>query len=237
MANALRGVTSCSAISAEEGEFDGGELAAEELRRHGPQQLGDGEVGADDLKGLGRHEGGVDGVAGGTAGEHVEHLLGDVDGNALLRLNGRAGEVGGDDDALLFEQRVLARGLGGEHVEGGPADLARTHGFEQVVLVDDAAASCVHEAHAVLHDGELLARDHAAGGGGERGMHADEVALGIEPVEFDGFRTEGAHALGRHERVVGNDMHLEGEGAAGHLRTDGAEADEARACGRGARRP
>ena len=62
------------------------------------------DVGADDLQSFGGHEGGVDGVAGRASGEHVEHLLGDVDGDPLLRLDGRAGEVGGDDDALLLEE-------------------------------------------------------------------------------------------------------------------------------------
>ena len=76
---------------AEEGEVDGGQLAAEELRRDRAQQLGDGKIGADNLQRLGRHEGGVDGVAGRPAGEHVEHLLGNIDGDAFLGLNGRAG--------------------------------------------------------------------------------------------------------------------------------------------------
>ena len=120
-----------------------------------------------------------------------------------------------------------AGGLRGEHVEGGAGDLPRAHGFEQVVLVDDAATGRVHEAHAVLHGSELLAGDHAAGGGGQGGVHADEVALGVEAADLDGFGAEGADALDRDERVIGDDVHLEGEGATGHLGTDRAEADEA----------
>ena len=135
--------------------------------------------------------------------------------------------MGGDDDALLLEEGVLSGGLRREHVEGGAGDLPRAHGIEQVVLVDDAAAGGVHEAHAVLHGGELLARDHAAGGGGQGGVHADEVALAVEPVDLDGLGAEGADALDRDERVVGDDVHLEGEGATGHLGADGAEPDEA----------
>ena len=94
----------------EEGEVDGRELAAEELGRDRAQHLGDGDVGPDDFESLGGYEGGVDGVAGRAPREHVEHLLGDVDGDALLGLDGRAGEVGGDDDALVLEEGVLGRG-------------------------------------------------------------------------------------------------------------------------------
>ena len=136
--------------------------------------------------------------------------------------------MGGDDDAVLFEKGVLAGGLRREHVEGGAGDLAGAHGLEQVVLVDDAAAGGVHDADSVLHGGELVARDHAAGGGGERGVDADEVALGVEAVKVDGQGAEGAHAFGGHEGVMGDHVHLEGEGAAGHLRADWPEADKSK---------
>ena len=75
---------------------------------------------------LGPHGGDVDGVGDDAAGERGADLLGGDDAGAILRLGGRGPEMGGDDDVVALEQRVLGERLLGEDVERGAGRPGRT---------------------------------------------------------------------------------------------------------------
>ena len=72
---------------------------------------------------LRRHEGGVDGVAGGLAFQHGQHLLGGFDGDLALRLLGGRAQVWSGNEPGVFQQGQITRRLVGEYVEGGAGQM------------------------------------------------------------------------------------------------------------------
>ena len=128
--------------------------------------------------------GDVDRVGHELAGEGQAHRPGHRDAGLLLRLVGRGAEVRGDDDVLEGEERRVGGRLVGEDVEPGAGDPALLERVVERVLVDDAAAGRVDDAHGRL-DLERLLADQADGLRGLGQVDGDEVGLGEQLVEAD----------------------------------------------------
>ncbi len=95
-------------------------------------------------------------------------------------------------------------------------------------LVDEAAAGAVDEPRARLHPRDALGGEDVRGLLGLRQVQGDEVGAGEQVVEvLDALDAEGDGALGGEEGVVGDDLHLQPDGARGDHRADVAAADEA----------
>ena len=92
------------------------------------------------------------------------------------------------------EQRAVGARLLGEDVDAGAGDPALGDGVGEGLLVDDAAAGGVDDAHGRLDLGERLLADQADRLGGLGQVDGDEVALGEQLVEGD---QAGAELAGR----------------------------------------
>ena len=79
----------------------------------------------------------------------------------------------------------------------------------------------------MLHLRERGGADHAAGLVVQRQVERDEVGAGQHALERVLLDAGLAKALGRDERVVGDDVHLHPEPAARNLLADPAEAEHA----------
>ena len=100
-------------------------------------------------------------------------------------------------------------------------------------LVDDAAARRVDQDRARFHARERRAIDEIPGARRQRNVEGDDVGGCDELVEVEAHDAARGlvpgRVLGRHERVVRGDGHVEGRGALCGLARDRAEADEAEA--------
>ena len=165
--------------------------------------------------------------------EGGKNILGGGNGDADCELLGYAGDVRAEDHAVRREERAVARGLDFERVEAGTGDRAGGQGFGEGGFVDKAAAGGVDEEGARLHGGELGGADHALGRRQAGHVQGNEVGIaeGASPAR-DMRDAEGHHVVGRHLGIIGDDVHVEGGGAARQLAADAAEAeDEQRAAG------
>ncbi len=88
----------------------------------------------------------------------VGHLLGDLQGDVLLRLGGRRAQMRRATTFGGAEQRVLGRRLDGEHVEGGAGEPALAQRLGDRRLVDQPAARAVDQPRARLHARDPFAR-------------------------------------------------------------------------------
>src|SRR5204863_2357351 len=132
------------------------------------------------------------------------HLLGDTDGDVDLRLAGRGAEVRGRYHLRQPQQRVIGRGrLVDEDVERGAGDVAARDRVGEILLVDDAAAGAVHDAHALLHLGDGGAVHQAARLRRERRVNGEEVGARVELVERHDLDVHACRRLGGDERVEG----------------------------------
>jgi hypothetical protein len=195
----------------------GGEDAAELLgqRDAGPDVLGDGAA----LD--------VDGVGHQLAGQREAHRTSDRHAGLLLRLVGRGAEVRRDDDRLELEQRRLGGRLGREHVDAGAGDPALLERQGERVLVDDATARGVDDAHLGLHLAQRLLADEADGLGRLGQVDGDEVALFEQLVQRHAAHAHLCGPGGRHVGVVGDDVHAECRQPLRDEHADAAEPDDA----------
>ena len=108
-----------------------------------------------------------------------------------------------------------------------PAIDAVADGVGERGLVDDAAAGDVDDAQRRLGLEQQVAADEARRLGRLRQVDREEVGLGDDLVERQQLDAELAAALGRHERVVGDEAHAEAAGPVGDELADAAEADDA----------
>ena len=199
-----------------------GELAGE-----GAELLGELHPGPEPRRLLGGDAGEVDRIGDGAAEQVVGHLLGHLQGDVLLRLAGGGAKMRRADDVGEAEQRALPGRLDLEHVERGARHLPRLQGCRQRPLVDQAAARAVDDAHALPGLGESGGVDDVLRLVGERGMQRDEVGAAQEPIEIDLADADLDRPLLGEERVVGQHLHLEADGAVGDDRADVAAADDA----------
>src|SRR3546814_13577083 len=81
-----------------------------------------------------------------------------------------------------------------EHIQSNARDMARVQRVLERLLVDQAAARAIDDAHALLRLGEILAAQDIARAVGERRVERDEVGPGQKNVERemldDHFRSE-----------------------------------------------
>jgi hypothetical protein len=176
---------------------------------------------------FGAQRGHVKRVGDAAVDEEVSHLLGDLEGDVDLGFRGRGAKVRGADEVRRAEQRAVLGRLGLEHVERGAGDLACVHRFLERCLVDQAAAGAVDDPHALLGLGEVFLRQDVAGLVGERGVEGDEVRPRQQVVQFHLLHAHFHRALGREERIEGDDLHAQADGAGRDDRADVAGADQA----------
>ena len=94
-------------------------------------------------------------------------------------------------------------------------------------LVDQAAARAIDDAHALFHFLQRRGIDDVLGLVGERGVQRDEIGALEQFLELDLLDAEVQRALRRQERIVGDHLHLQADGAIGDDRADVAAADHA----------
>ena len=129
------------------------------------------------------------------------------------------------------EERARIRRLLDEDVDAGAGDLAGLDRLGEVLLDDQAAAGAIDDAHAVLHLGDRRRVDDVLGLLGERRVQGDEVGALEQLVEIDLLDAELQGALVGEIGVVGDDAHLQPDGALGDDRADIAAADDAERLG------
>ena len=145
--------------------------------------------------------------------------------------------MGRDHDAVELEQWRLGGRLDVEHVERGTGDHAVADAVGEIGLDDDPAPRDVDDAQRGLGLDEQVAVDEPGGLLGLRQVDREEVGLADDLVEREQLDAHLAGSVGRHERVVGDESHRERLGPVGDQLADPAEADDARASCRPARRP
>ncbi len=131
------------------------------------------------------------------------------------------------DQAARPEQHIVLRRLLLEHVERRAGDMAAVERVLERRFVDQPAARAIDDPHAGLGPGQRLAREDAARLIGQRRVEGDEIGAGEQFVELGLLDPELDRPLGREERVVGDDLHLQAVGAVGDDRADIAAADQA----------
>ncbi len=104
-----------------------------------------------------------------------------------------------------------------EDVEGRSGDLAGLERFGERLFHDELAAGAVHDADALLHDGERGGVDEALCLRGEADVEREVVRLLEDLVDGDEGDVVLASDDGGDEGVVADQLHAEGAGAAGDL--------------------
>ena len=131
------------------------------------------------------------------------------------------------DDRRPLGQRPVGRRLLLEDVQRGAADLSAVERRGKGRIVDQLAAGRVDDADALLRLGKALGVDHVPRLRRHRQMQGEVVGRGKDFVERAELGADLRSQLRRDERVVRDDLHLEGSRAGGDLLSDAAEADDA----------
>ena len=213
---------------------ESGELRCSDPYRR-PSRSASGRNGTDRLVGLGGVD--VDRPRHEVAGQRQLHHVGDGVAGLVLSLAGRRPEVRRDDDLRQVEQRRLGGGLGVEHVERGTGDHAVADALCEIGLDHDAAAGDVDHAQRRLGLEQQIAIDQPGRVLGLGEVDREEVGVGDHLIERQQLDAHLARPVGRHERVVGDQSHLEGLGTIGDELADPAQTRRSRASCRRARRP
>ena len=206
---------------------DGLDVRVGQLAGEGAQLLGEVEERRQLRRVLGRDVRHVERVGDGARQEVVGHLLGDLKGHVLLRLDRRGAEMRRADQVRRTEQHVLLGRLLHEHVEARARDMARDQQVADGQLVDQAAAGAVDDAHALLGLHQVGPREDVLGLLSERRVHRDEVGARQHLLQRCLLYAELGRSLVAQERVVGHHAHLEADGALGDDRADVAASDQA----------
>ncbi len=156
----------------------------------------------------------VDRVPDRAARQIVGHLLGDLQGDVLLRLGRRRAEMRRAHDIRRAEEHVLLRRLLDEDVDRRARHLAGIERDAQRLFVDEAAARAVHDPHSRPHLRDRRGVDDVPRLVGERRVQRDEVGAMEERVEVDLLNADLRGALVGEERIIRNHPHLEPERAA-----------------------
>ncbi len=132
------------------------------------------------------------------------------------------------DHLFQFDQRMLRRRRFVDvNVQRRAGDFAGLYRLGEIVLIDDAAARAVDNAHAVFHLGEGGFVDQSLGVGRERNMHGNEIRLGKNLIERARLHAHARDILGGDERIETDDFHPQSGSAFGDDPADVAEADDA----------
>ena len=162
------------------------------------------------------------------AAQREPHHLRDGRPRLVLRLHSGRAEMRRHHDFVEPEHVALRGGFLREHVERGAGHALVLEGLDQRVLVEDPAAGGVHDAHAVLHQGQLALPDEPLGLRGSRQVNRDEVALHEQGLE----RRHELHAhlprpVSGHVRVERDHAHPERQRPRRHHRPHPADPDHA----------
>ena len=180
---------------------------------------------------LGAQRGHVERVGNAAGQQEVRHLLGDLDGDIDLGFVGRSAKVRRRDEIGGAEQRRCLGWFLDEHIERGAADMTCIKRCLQRHFVDQPAARAIDDAHALFRLGEVFRRQDVAGAVGQRRVQRDKIGLRQQFVECDLGDAHVFGAFGGEERVIGDDLHLEAQGAVGDDAADVAGTDEAERLG------
>ena len=210
------------------GEFAGVAGFALVLRHEKAEAEGDVEIAAHRRERFGVDRGHVHGVADFAGREIVNEKLCAFDGDLGLGFVGAGAEVGRDEDILKFVEGRIGAGLGRENVEGDAAEFAAFEALGEGCFVINAAAGAVDEACARLEHFDFFVTDEMLGLGREGRVDGHVVDAGEHVVNFfDALDAEFAGLFGGHKGIVGEDSHLEGDGALGNFLTNATHADDA----------
>mmetsp|Transcript_5703 Transcript_5703/g.17489 ORF Transcript_5703/g.17489 Transcript_5703/m.17489 type:complete len:461 (+) Transcript_5703:1059-2441(+) len=154
--------------------------------------------------------------------ERVHELVCDVHGHLALRLVGVCAQMRRADEVRVREQRLgaLLGRLALVDVQRGGSHTAAVQRLEQVVLVDDATASTVHDAHALLALGKGLLVQQMARVRVERRVQRDEVRLREQLLQLHRHDTGLFGECARQQRIVAEHRHVERLARLGHTTTD-----------------
>ena len=172
----------------------------------------------------------VDGGQDDAAREEVDHELGRLGGDGQLGLSGAGAEVRRQDDIRQLEQRMVGRRrLLHEDVKGGAGEVAGLQRIGECFFVDDAAASAVDDASALLHLGEPIGADEVEriGAAGERGRSGSRSAAGRRRCRATLSMPSWAARSGARNGSKPTIFMSKAGGPAGDLAADASEADDA----------
>ena len=152
-----------------------------------------------------------------------------LDRDVLLCLEGTRSEVRRQHDVRSFDQRVVCcRRFRREHVDAGPGDRPGLQSFGECRFVDDAAASHVQDARALLHHAEFASTEQALRLGTQRHVNREEIDAGKQFIQVRGSLEAEFRRLGRrHEWIESHDGHVEAFGPACDFATDASQAHDA----------
>ena len=150
------------------------------------------------------------------------------DGDVLLSFVGRRSQMRCTEHLLQLGKAIIRLDwFTGKDVDRRSRDMARLDGIGESVLIDDAAASTVHQPHTLLHRCETGRVDHAQRFRSRRGVDGQEVALRDHlvdvAIELD---SQLSSPLSGEEWVVAQDLHLQSQSPLGDRQTDPSEADD-----------
>src|SRR5262249_49435466 len=138
-----------------------------------------------------------------------------------LGLFGARAEVRRADYVRHPEEWAIGAGLFDEHVERYAAKLPAFEPLDECLLVVDAAAGSVDQAHARLHGFDCFGVDEIRRFGREG--RVDREIINVREHVADGFEAGNAE-LGRlvsgKKWIVAEDAHLKGEGPLGNFLAD-----------------
>src|SRR5262245_55640218 len=139
-----------------------------ELARKQAKLFGEFHPGPQPRRLLGADAGEVDRIGNRPLEQVVRHLFGDLQGDIFLRLAGGGAQMRRADHIRQAEQRAGRGGLHLEHIKSGARYLPRFDRLGQSMLVDQAAARAIDDAHAPLGFAQLRGIEDVAGLVGER---------------------------------------------------------------------
>src|SRR3954469_12486376 len=162
------------------------------------------------------------------AGEEGGNVLDGLAVEDLVGATGDVAQVRGEDGAAQLPQGVVRRQrLLVVDVDAGPGDPVVPEHVDERGLLDDRPATGVHEDCGVLHQGEVVCADEAAGPPGPQQVDGHDVRGGEQLVLLDATDADLGGALVGEVLAPGDDVHAEGDADAGDLGTEPAESDDA----------
>ena len=197
-----------------------------ELTGEAAELLGELHIGLQ-ARHLFRADGGhVERVGDGAGEQIVAHLLGHLDRDVLLRLRGRGAEMRRADHLIEREERIVLGRLDREDIEGCARDVAAFDRRFQRLLVDQAAARRIDDAHALLRLGQRLGIENVARLVRQRHVERDEIGPCEQRLQRDLLDVQIGRALGRKIGIVGDHLHAQAPPERRHDRADVAATDD-----------
>src|ERR1041385_2105393 len=129
------------------------------------------------------------------------------------------------NEVVEGEQRCFRVRLDLENVEGGTRNFPAFQSIVEIRLIDDAAASAVHEAYAILHARDRSLVDEIARGISKRHMHRDEIGLIEYIFKVDELEAAREMRIRIDIRIVRDHVHSHCLTLPRHFAADPAEAD------------